>query len=678
MIEIPSLIRNAQKLALLAAVVSFLGSCNYFRPEGGPAPLRNAVTFSGFHREFGEPFGLASRDGALYVSDGESGKILQVNADGGTAVYASGFRTPSAIAFDTDGSLIVADTGDHAIKRVDNSGTIALVAGVPGSRGDADGDALTATFNAPIGVSVGAGGRVLVADTYNDRIRVIENGKVRTLAGSIRGFQDGPGTSARFDTPVALSELRNGNVLVCDSQNARLRLIEPDGTTSTLAGSNDRQVKDGLLSEAQFAEPTAVAVAEAGDVFIADGEAVRVIHDGAFPFVRTIAGGRRGYADGGLFGARFNRPSGLAFDAAYGLFVADADNQVVRLIANGSAGREIPADEKNALQYSAEEFRGLQPPRWPFEPPDAVREIAGTLGEIRGTVGADEREVPRFHNGLDIAGGYGEATRFVRAEKVLLHAAAENFGTSRELIRLPTLGYIHVRLGRDSFDRIFEDPRFRFDRDGSGMLTDVRVPRGTVFSAGEVLGTLNAMNHVHLIAGRSGSEINAIAALDLPGVSDTISPVIEQVSIFDRDWGKIETQAPSQRIKLISGTRVVVRAYDRVDGNAERRRLGVYRLGYRLKKAGEPQPGPVFWSIRFDRMPSADAVKLVYAAGSRSGATGETIFNYIVTNTVNGIEHREDFIDPSSLENGSYTLEVFAADFFGNTASKTIDIEVSK
>ena len=59
-------------------------------------------------------------------------------------------------------------------------------------------------------------------------------------------------------------------------------------------------------------------------------------------------------------------------------------------------------------------------------------------------------------------------------------------------------------------------------------------------------------------------------------------------------------------------------------------------------------------------------------------ATGETIFNYIVTNTVNGDGAREGSIGPATLENGVYILEVFAADYFGNMASRTFEIEVSK
>src|SRR5690606_12035630 len=106
-----------------------------------------------------------------------------------------------------------------------------------------------------------------------------------------------------------------------------------------------------------------------------------------------------------------------------------------------------------------------------------------------------------FHNGLDIAGGYGETARFVRDEKVLLPTAAENFGTLRELLRMPTLGYIHIRLGRDANGVRFDGVRFQFRSDAAGKLSGVRIPRGNKFRAGEAIGTLNPMNHVHLIAG---------------------------------------------------------------------------------------------------------------------------------------------------------------------------------
>ena len=80
----------------------------------------------------------------------------------------------------------------------------------------------------------------------------------------------------------------------------------------------------------------------------------------------------------------------------------------------------------------------------------------------------------------------------------------------------------------------------------------------------------------------------------------------------------------------------------------------------------------------FDRLPASAAVPLVYATGSKSGATGETIFNYIVTDQVRGDDFREDFLDAATLENGVYTLRVFAADYFGNTSYKDVPIEVLK
>ena len=82
------------------------------------------------------------------------------------------------------------------------------------------------------------------------------------------------------------------------------------------------------------------------------------------------------------------------------------------------------------------------------------------------------------------------------------------------------------------------------------------------------------------------------------------------------------------------------------------------------------------WTITFDRNPPSEAVKTVYARGSRSGYTDETAFNYIATNRLGPASFGEDFIDAGKLEPGNYTIRVFAADFFGNQAFKDIQIEV--
>ena len=436
-----------------------------------------------------------------------------------------------------------------------------------------------------------------------------------------------------------------------------------------------RLIKSGELPSASFVQPTAVATDTNGSIFVADGNAIRQIGDTVFPIVRNISAEKRGLKDGSATRSRFNRPSGLAIDPAGDLIVADSENRVVRRFTS-KAGHEISTDEIAALRDKPEEFRNAQPARWPYDPPTAKRDIAGTLAEIRGEMKSDNDQI-WYHNGLDIAGSYGETARFVRDEKVLRPEAAENFGTLRELIRMPTLGYIHIRVGRDVTSQVFGDSRFQFEKDISGKLSGVRVPRGSKFKSGEPIGTLNPMNHVHLIAGRSGSEMNALDALILPGIADTRPPVIEKVVLFSQDWREIETPSANRRITLREPIRIVVTAFDQVDGNNERRRLGVYRVGYQVLKAGKPLSEPN-WTITFDRLPESDSIKLAYANGSKSGATGETIFNYIATNSVGGDDYREGFLDTATLENGDYTLRVLAADYFGNISQKDLEIETAK
>jgi hypothetical protein len=220
--------------------------------------------------------------------------------------------------------------------------------------------------------------------------------------------------------------------------------------------------------------------------------------------------------------------------------------------------------------------------------------------------------------------------------------------------------------------------KFQPQFDATGKMVDIRVTRGTKFEAGEPVGTLNAMNHVHLIAGPSGGEINALAALELPGIKDSIAPTIENAVIFDQNGVPVETKGAGGRIRLAGKYRVVVRAFDRMDGNSDRRRLGVYKLGYQIFRSDGSPIGQAIWSIVFDRMPPNDAAKFVYAAGSHSGATGETIFNYVVTNRLNVDRSYEDLFDTSDLPAGSYAIRVFAGDYFGNIATKDIPIEVIK
>ena len=161
---------------------------------------------------FADPYGLAlGRDGTLYVADaGDNNRIRAIRADGSVVSLAgssegfrdgngaaAAFNTPSGMALDAAGNLYIADTGNHAIRKLSPQGVVSTLAG-DGSAGYLDGPAAQARFNGPTGVAVDAQGRVYVADTYNDRIRVIGNdGQVRTLAGGERPAAAGPDRGAR-------------------------------------------------------------------------------------------------------------------------------------------------------------------------------------------------------------------------------------------------------------------------------------------------------------------------------------------------------------------------------------------------------------------------------------------------------------------------------------------------
>ena len=157
------------------------------------------------------------------------------------------FNNPSAIAFNPDGHLYVADTLNHAIRQITLNGHTTTIAGIPGVHGYANGPAGAALFDSPTGIAVAPDGRIFVADTGNHVIRVIENGIVRTLAGSHRvsddgyynvgGFSDGTGAIAQFNHPRGLAMWGN-NLIVADSANHSIRLISPAGSVTTIFSAN--------------------------------------------------------------------------------------------------------------------------------------------------------------------------------------------------------------------------------------------------------------------------------------------------------------------------------------------------------------------------------------------------------------------------------------------------------
>ena len=124
--------------------------------------------------------------------------------------------------------MFVADTGNHAIRRIAPDRTVTTIAGEPGVAGNDDGIARSAHLNSPSGIDVNAKGEIFIADTGNHTIRMITtDGRLITLAGvpGIAGFADGVASSARFAGPVGIRIAPDGSLLIADTSNNAIRRL---------------------------------------------------------------------------------------------------------------------------------------------------------------------------------------------------------------------------------------------------------------------------------------------------------------------------------------------------------------------------------------------------------------------------------------------------------------------
>ncbi|NEU08633.1 hypothetical protein GZH53_09950 [Flavihumibacter sp. R14] len=144
------------------------------------------------------------------------------------------FNQPAGLALGSDGTLYVADELNHRIRKITPQGLVSTVAG--SENGFEDGTALNAKFAFPTGITVGNDGTLFVADMGNHRIRKISSsGVVSTLAGSEQGFEDGTGGNAKFYHPHDLTTAPDGSLYIADSWNNSIRRISTEGVVSTIA-----------------------------------------------------------------------------------------------------------------------------------------------------------------------------------------------------------------------------------------------------------------------------------------------------------------------------------------------------------------------------------------------------------------------------------------------------------
>jgi hypothetical protein len=277
-------------------IVTAAGSSRGLSGDGGPAPFaqldrpRGVTALPGGGYLIADTFNHRIRrvgpDGTITTV---AGSTQGLSGDGAGATKAQ-LSFPSDTAVLPGGGFLIADTGNDRIRRVAPDGTISTVAGTSRGFGGDGGSATAAELNQPRDVAIASDGAILIADTGNDRIRRVDpNGTISTVAGVGGGFAgDGdPARTARLRAPFSVAALPHRGFLFADTANNRVRRVTPLGAIFTVAGGAAGNAGNGgLAKSALLNQPGAVTPAPGGGFLVADtGNAtVRRVSDvGAVP-----------------------------------------------------------------------------------------------------------------------------------------------------------------------------------------------------------------------------------------------------------------------------------------------------------------------------------------------------------------------------------------------------------
>ncbi|MEW5848412.1 MAG: SMP-30/gluconolactonase/LRE family protein [Myxococcota bacterium] len=335
-----------RKVSITGEVTTILGATTPGEADGDATVARFEVPY-GLFAEPGGTLLLADKDNHIIrritLVPSPSVTTLAGTADNvgsrdGTGSVAR-FRFPRGITALDDGQVLIGDTENHAVRLMDRNNGVTTLAGAAGQPGWVDGTGDQARFNAPRGFLQAPNGTIYLADSDNHVIRTVDlQGNVATFLGLPPniGSANGPAAEARFNAPGDVEADAVGNLYVSDTENHTLRRISPDGVVSLLAGSpGEADAVDGPAADARFNLPAGLALASDGTLYVVESGNHTVRALSAEGVVRTVAGtaGTAGSADGVGSAALFDAPQGIAVDAAGTLFVADTGNHTIRAIA---------------------------------------------------------------------------------------------------------------------------------------------------------------------------------------------------------------------------------------------------------------------------------------------------------------------------------------------------------
>lgn len=282
----------------------------------------------------------------LAAFSANAAKVLLV-AGGGTLDEGKAtdvkLSAPFGAAFDSHGNLFLVEMTGERVRQIDPRGMLKTVAGtgVKGFVGD-EGPATNAQFNGIHNLAILPNGDVLLADTWNNRMRqiAVADGTIKTIAGTgTKGFSGdgGPALQAEFGGIYCASLDPKGQLLyLADLDNRRIRKIDLQfGLVTTIAGNGKAGVpRDGAQAIASpLVDPRAVCADNQGNVYILErgGHALRVVNSNGQ--IRTVVGtGKKGFSgDGGdALQATLNGPKHLCMDLQGNVLIADTENHVIR------------------------------------------------------------------------------------------------------------------------------------------------------------------------------------------------------------------------------------------------------------------------------------------------------------------------------------------------------------
>ncbi len=305
------------------------------------------------------------------------------------------------LTVDRDGALIVADRKNHVIRRVAPDGAVTTIAGSWGRRGLQDGPAETAQFSAPSDVAVAPDGTIYVADFGNHRVRKITpDGTVITVAGSDREgakwdeIRDGPAEQALFDSqgPNGLALDGSGDLYIVD-RNA-VRRLSPSGWVSTVVGGNGLGWRDGPADEAQVTGLYDIALDDAGNLYVIDdargggaepGRVLAIRKIGVDGIVETL------YQEDAAptFGGTLAYPAGIAVSGSGTVYLSNSGrDQIVMLTEEGELWAVAGTGEEGHLDGSRGTARFSAPGRMAFAP-DGALVVADQSGTVIRRVAVD-------------------------------------------------------------------------------------------------------------------------------------------------------------------------------------------------------------------------------------------------------------------------------------------------